>query len=247
MASLLIVRPVTPAATNSGFALTPNPKEGVSIAANTTSIFAYDFGTPAPSIDFAYVGYHSAAVGGGSSFTVAQSASYGGANTTTLANAVSMAPLGLGYPNHSIARFAPQSSRYLNLSIAAGSSAITVGVIMLGLTFQPTYGHEYGSGRLITDTGSAERLFGGGFGIYEGERAGGWQWTLGDLTDAEVRTLYQLAKDRGATRSVLVVEDPDLTDGLNERIHWGLFSKLDAYERFAPNATRWSLRIDDWA
>ena len=46
---------------------------------------------------------------------------------------------------------------------------------------------------------------------------------------------------------MLVVEDPDQTDGLTERVHWGLFRKLDTYERLDPQNTKWSLQIADWA
>jgi hypothetical protein len=52
----------------------------------------------------------------------------------------------------------------------------------------------------------------------------------------------------GKHGSILVVEDPDqAATGLNERVHWGLFDKLESYERIAPGATKWTLRIEDWA
>lgn len=35
--------------------------------------------------------------------------------------------------------------------------------------------------------------------------------------------------------------------GYEDRIHWGLLGKLDAYERLDPQNTKWSLSIGDWA
>ena len=117
----------------------------------------------------------------------------------------------------------------------------------MGRSWQAEWGHEWGAGRFIEDTGTAERLFGGGFGIDEGVAAGGYQWTFGDLQPAETEALYQLVKERRTTRTVLVVEDPEQSPGLNERIHWGLFRKLEPFERADPLNTKWSLSVGDWA
>lgn len=248
MSSLLIVKPY-PIATAGGSAgmdrlATPDPKEAVVVS--TGGYLALDMGVPVTA-DTLFIGYHSATAD--QQFAAFATGSTYYDNPISVVITSQLQQPGLGPPFHRLARFAPITSRYWRIDFNAGANntAYYMGVIALGQAFQPTYGHEYGSGRPVTDTGSAERLFGGGFGINEGTRAGGWQWTLGDLTDAEVRTLYRIALDRGTTRSVLVVEDPDITDGLNERIHWGLFAKLDPYERFAPGASRWALRIDDWA
>jgi hypothetical protein len=56
---------------------------------------------------------------------------------------------------------------------------------------------------------SKDPLLGGGFGIGEGARKAGYRWTFGDLSDAEIDRLYDLALDRGETRPVVAVEDPD--------------------------------------
>lgn len=117
---------------------------------------------------------------------------------------------------------------------------------MLGLSFQTEYGEERGGGGIIEDTGTVERLFGGGFGIDEGVATTGYQWTFGDLQDAERRQLFQIVKRLRTTRSFLMVENPAQTDGLNERIHWGNLRKLEAYERIDPRNSKWALSMWDW-
>lgn len=119
--------------------------------------------------------------------------------------------------------------------------------MQMGLAFQTEYGEERGGGGLIEDTGSVERLFGGGFGIDEGVATTGYSWTFGDLQDAERRQLFQIVKRLRTTRSFLMVENPAQTEGLNERIHWSLFRKLEAYERIDPKNSKWSLSCWDWA
>jgi hypothetical protein len=252
VSSLLIVQPyriaVVSGSGNLGLMATPDPKEAGVIAGGSGSSGSLhlDMGV-AVSVDTLFIGYHSAT--DGQQFAAyATGADYTDTSNPLVSTAILQQP-GIGPPFHRVDRFTPRTSRYFRIDFNSGpnGTGYYMGVVALGLAFQPTFGHEYGSGRLVTDTGASERLFGGGFGISEGTRAGGWQWTLGDLSDAETRALYRIALDRGNTRSLLVVENPDVTDGIIERIHWGLFAKLDAYERYAPNLTRWSLRIDDWA
>jgi len=116
----------------------------------------------------------------------------------------------------------------------------------MGLAFQTEYGEERGGGGLIEDTGSVERLFGGGFGIDEGVATTGYQWSFGDLQNAERRQLYQIVKRLRTTRSFLMVEEPSQTEGLNERIHWGMLRGLEVYERINPRDTKWSFKMHDW-
>lgn len=143
---------------------------------------------------------------------------------------------------------APFNARYLTVSAVDGAvGQFEAAVLVPGRAFRPTRAHEWGSGRFVGDTGARERLKGGGFGIDPGVATSGWQWTFGDLLDEEVDALYAIARDRRHTGSVLVVEDPDQTLGLNERIHWGMFDRLEAYERRAEGKTRWAFRIEDWA
>jgi len=138
--------------------------------------------------------------------------------------------------------------RYLRLALTqpAGNPVLQAGNVMIGSAFQPTWNKEWGSGRQVIDTGSATRLPGGGFAMVEGARPGSYRWTLGDLTDAEVDTLYALQMDRGETRPILVVEDPVATTGLRNRIHYGRFTALRAYERRNPKQTRWDFSMEEW-
>lgn len=84
------------------------------------------------------------------------------------------------------------------------------GIAFLGRAFQPQWNKEFGGGRPLIDTGGRERLFGGGFGASDGAVKSGFQWTLGDLTDAEVQELHALARRRGERLPIVVIEDPEL-------------------------------------
>src|SRR5205085_2694676 len=82
---------------------------------------------------------------------------------------------------------APISHRYHRIAFSPNVAAsVTIGVIILGLAFQPTWNREWGGGRQIFDTSSVQELLGGGFGIEEGAVKAGFGWTFGDLTDTEV-------------------------------------------------------------
>jgi hypothetical protein len=124
--------------------------------------------------------------------------------------------------------------------------ALQIGLFNVGLSFQPQWGQEYGGGRPIIDTGTATRLIGGGFGIDEGTIVGGYQWQFGDISKAELAKLYALLKTRGNTKPVWVVEDPDQVEGLNEGTHYGLFTKIEPYERLDATRTRYTLQMEEW-
>jgi hypothetical protein len=142
----------------------------------------------------------------------------------------------------------PVAVRYIRLTITqpGGSPALSAGVLLVGASFVPEYPQEWGSGRKPIDTGSVTSLPNGGFAVVEGVRKAAWSWTLGDLTDAELDALWELALDRGESRPLLVVENFAATAGLRRRIRYGLFRQLRAFERSKPNRTRWELTIEDW-
>lgn len=142
---------------------------------------------------------------------------------------------------------APVLARYLQITIFPSTNAETmVGILAVGLAFETTWNREWGGGRRIIDTGTVEALPDGGFATSEGAVKGGFRWTWGDLDDAEVDAIYDIGLDRGERRPVIVVEDPDRTAGLNERLHYGLFERFEPYERIAPRRTRWSLGVQQW-
>lgn len=223
--------------------LTPDPKEVATITAGLTATIDIDLGA-IMNIDTGFAGYLSANItnlsiqyGTVSPTTTYLATPFGGQNSALVSP---------DYHRPYVAA-APVSARYMRFGLVSPTVAGTVGIIAAGLAVQPAWGHEFGAGRPIEDTGSVDRLFSGGFGIYEGVRVGGYQWSFGDLSDAEVASLYALARDRGQTRSVLIIEDPDQTDGLNERTHWSLFDRLEAYERQVPGASRYAFKVRDWA
>lgn len=142
----------------------------------------------------------------------------------------------------------PVFVRYLRLTVTQPAGApLSAGALMVGSAFTPTWNKEWGSGRRVIDTGSATALPDGGFAVVEGVRKGSYSFTLGDLTDEEVDRLYALQLAVGETLPVLVVEDPAATAGQLQRIHYGRFAGLRAYERRNPEQTRWEITIEDWA
>lgn len=146
---------------------------------------------------------------------------------------------------HVLLTGALRNARHVRFSIATGATP-RVGVVCIGAKFQPTWNREWGGGRQIIDTGSKEALLNGDFGIGEGVRKSGFRWTFGDLTGDETEILYNLGLNRGETRTVVVVEDPDNTAGLIGRIHYGLFDRFEEYSRQNVNLTRWSLSVTGW-
>lgn len=220
--------------------LTPAPKESAAALSDGSSV-TIDLGAPAL-LDTIFVGYTNGAVG----YQLGSRYGLGAADTPgpalPIAGSTRRAPL----YRHAYNRAAtPFSARYIQITnIPAG---MTIGTIVVGLAFEPTFNNEMGSGRPITDTSVADRMFGGGFGIDRGAIASGYSWTFGDLQLADRDALFDIAMNVGTSRSLLVVEDPELTAGLNERLHWGLFQKLEPYERADPANWRWSLQIGDWA
>lgn len=131
--------------------------------------------------------------------------------------------------------------RFLN-----ASAGLTVGIMRACERFTPTYGHEWGAGRGLIDTGTATPTKSGGFGIEAGAIKPTWEFTLGDLTDEELETLFDMLRRVGETNPLLVVEDPSATDYLDARLHYCKLQRLEKYERRAINMTKWSLRLEDW-
>lgn len=223
---------------------TPNPKEAYFAPSTALQFFVADMGS-AQSVDTGFLGYTNAKDGVVVEFRVGNDP--GGTGAVSLGAHV-VARDGSARPYHALVKGATLVGRYL-FCIVTGTDPVKLiaGVLAGGKALQPTFGHEWGAGRRVLDTGAKERLKSGGFGVDRGVRASAWQWTLGDLTDAEADALNELALDVGETSSVLVVEDPDQTAGLSKRCHWGMFTGLEAFERIAPGATRWAWKVEDWA
>lgn len=243
MANLTLARPLTPAsivashgtATDQNL-MTDDPREywiGTSAGVVT---FTIDLGS-VQSVSAIFAGYANAPAGSTWSAT-------GGPTTgleTTLFTSTS-------FPGkHALATFAAVSARYVKVTITPASGTLQAGILFAGVSFQPTWGHEWGAGRPIIDTGSRDRLLGGGFGINRGVIVSGYQWDFGDLTDIETEALYTFLKEVGASRPVAIAEDPAVTTDptYSNRLHYGLMT-IDKYERLSPGRTRWSLAVEDW-
>lgn len=226
---------------DAGRLLSPAPKEAA-VSAGGARTIDIDLGAPT-AVDQIMLGHTNAADG----FSLAASYGLAGYAETALPAIVAAPANAITLPRHMLADYdAPITARYIRLS-GALPAGFYAGTLTVGRALRPTWGHEWGGGRFVLDTGSNQRLLGGGFGVAPGARVGGWEWTMGDLTDLEVDQLYRLQRDAGTTSPVLVVEDPDATaPGLNERIHYGLFAKLDVYNRKAQGQTSWGLRIEEW-
>jgi hypothetical protein len=253
MSNMLILRPATPAAVavNRGSGgqnlLTPDPKEvWADNATGSDATVTLDFGA-ARAVDSAFVGYHNAIAG--AAWSLAGGLNAAGDLGLLVAGADLRAPSSSGAPprRHAFRRFAATNLRFLTFYFnQPAAPALQIGVLLSGLAFQPAWNREWGGGRQVLDTGSKEPLLGGGFGVGDGARKAAYKWRLGDLSDAEADALYDMALDRGETRPVLVVEDPDLTAGLNERLHYGLFDRFEQIERRTQQQTSWSLSVTQW-
>lgn len=228
--------------------LTPDPKEvWADSGAGGVHHLRFDLGA-STQLDSLFIGF---VRGGGGGLTLSTwSGGPAGYTQTTWAQGLNMAPSARPAPRrrHLLHRLAaPVSARYVEIAVGArAAEPMTIGVVALGLAFQPTHNREWGGGRGVVDTGARERLPSGGFGTGPGAVKPTFGWTFGDLEDAEVEALHDLALDRGERRPLVVVEDPDATAGLNERIHWGLFDRFDRYERRSAGRTRWALAIEAW-
>jgi len=221
--------------------LTPSPKEAALSAGGARTI-DIDLGQAIP-VDMITLAHTNAPDG----FAFSVSYGVGGYSEHALGNLVAAPARKVVLPRHMLMVVdEPVTARFIRLSSAAVPAGFYAGILSVSQAMRTQYGHEWGSGRFVVDTGSAARLMSGGFGINRGARFGGWQWTFGDLDDAETDALYAMQLRAGMTSPIIVVEDPDITAGLNERIHYGLLTRLEAFERQDTTKTRWLMRVEDW-
>lgn len=229
--------------------LTHDPKEvWADSAVGTAATIQIDLGAVKPVNTVVLCAIYGAVAGATWSIT-AGAASYDqqtltAATTLRAIDAAGQAPT----VSHALWLGATTNVRYVRITVTqpAGNPALKIGRLMLGAGFQPTWNKEWGSGRGVIDTGASTRLLSGGMAIVEGARLGTYAWTLGDLTDAEVETLYALQLEVGETLPVLVVEDPDATTAQRNRIHYGRLVSLRKFERRSPGRTRWELSMEEW-
>lgn len=224
--------------------LTDDPKEVFTASgAGPRNIFL-DLGS-AVTVDSFYVGYSNALAGTMRPFTVTNLA---GAGPVALNPAVVVraADAKTERASRLVRLAAPVTSRYFQFALESNVAAWQVGQVRVGLAFEAEWDREWGSGRRPVDTGRSTALLGGGFGTQDGVRKGAYSWTFGDLTEEEVERLWAIYLRRGTTNPVLVNEWDGATVGANEKLHYGLFQRLDAFERREPNATKWAMELEEW-
>ena len=258
MSNLLIIRPQPiVAVTNTGGIgspgniLTPDPKEVATLSGSAQWTFDVDLGA-AYLVDSFFLGHHNLPADGASGLGTITGGT-ASPTTTTFSSAApgsSRAPSSFAAPRrqHDFLRLgAPVNARYFRIWVNnAQPGTRYFGIFAVGLAFQPAFNHEWGSGRQPIDLSSVSELPSGGFGIEPGAKKSAWKFQVGDLSDTETQILWDLAEQVGISMPVLVCEDPDRTAGLNERLHYGLFTNPEAYERMSPNRARWSFQVKQW-
>jgi hypothetical protein len=142
--------------------------------------------------------------------------------------------------------FSSLTSRYWMLQFSAKATALQVGTIVAGKSFECAWDREWGSGRRLIDTSKVLDLPSGGFGTQRGARKASYSWTFGDLTDAETETLWGMALRLGTSDPLVVCERQGAASGASEQLHYGLFASFDQFERREPSATKWALSITEW-
>lgn len=246
MSNLAIIRPLPGAAyvngalTNGARIFTPDPKEVAT--GNGDSFFRVDLGR-VETVSAIYLGGNIGRRGfrwrGGA-------ASYVETALRNIGPAQKRTDVG---PFQILDIFDPVALRYLEFYTDTGGGfgpAEGIGVLAIGETFRPTFGHEWGAGRYLVDTSTVSRNRAGGFGIDRGAIVPGWEFTLGDLTEEERERLFDMVRKLGESSPVIVCEDPDNTADLDARIHYGLFQRLEKYDRQSVGVTRWSFKVEEW-
>mgnify|MGYP000619081529 CR=1 FL=1 len=241
MANLTIMRARFPNANNGANLATPDPKE-TTVLSGTGGYIYLDMGESI-AVDtwfFGFIGPTTTSIGAIYSTDAAWT------GVTYVGDILSLGP-STARRRHAFGKaVSPTTSRYWRITYA-NSAASTLGIVAIGKSIQPAYGHEWGSRRGVRDMSEVTPLRGGGFGIERGARAGGYEFTCGDLTDAEVESLYDMVQEVGESSPVVVCRDPALTGAdLNAALHYGLLDRPEAYAREAPGRNSWSFRVKDW-
>jgi hypothetical protein len=187
-----------------GNALTPDPKEAVTFA--VPSALSFDLGA-AIDIDTMFLGFGSGDLG---NFSLYRTGDMTGAGAVLLGAGLAGAAA-TEKRRHVFFRFGLINTRYLQL--VCWNAVATLGVFAFGKSVQPVWGHEWGAGRFVDDRSNKEALPSGGWGVDKHAVVPGWQFTVGDLTDTELDSLWDMAEEVGESSPVIVCEDPDAAGG----------------------------------
>lgn len=223
----------------------PDPKEIYQFSSTAIQEIVVDLGS-ARLLDSIFIGYTNATDGFSRVYTCDNIA---GANPVLVRDVVSIRAADAVAVRSSklVTLTNPVTTRFLRLHFAANTGpALQVGILAVGLSFSANYDREWGSGRRLVDTSKVTQLLGGGFGRQQGARKAAYSWTFGDLTDAETEALWAMNYRLGISDPLIVAERDGTAVGANEQLHYGLFTRMDQFERREHNATKWSLEIEEW-
>lgn len=247
MPGLLITKPIAFAATAAGWGGVANlqsksPRE-ICIAPGTGAQ-AIDIDLQAAQdVDTFFLGATNARAD--AVWTIQSIAAIGGAVTATHVNAQ---PVRLGgnirSRFHAFVRLpAPVNGRYFRVTVNQPATAFQIGRLVVGLAFDWPY--AFGGGRAPIDTSRVAALPDGGFGIDEGVMKASFQWRFVDLTPVALAKLWQIVEELGESRTLVVVEGPDYPP-VATSVHYGIFRKLEPFEREDAAATKWAMTVEEW-
>lgn len=254
MSGLAIMKPLPMAVSSGGGpninnVLTPSPREiWTANAANVEQLIIIDMGVPAK-IDCLYLGGTNADAA--TTWRLFKTDDAVGLNITAVFLARPIRLVGAVKPpyNTAILLSATVTSRYFYLYCGVGqtSAPLQIGNLAMGLAFSHPY--AFGSGRAVVDMSRRTPFIDGGFGVEEGAVKSTLRWQFVDLEKPDLDTLYQIAIDCGSSQPIVVIEDvpfPTQTAPEAAMVHYGLFDRLEAFERLDPRESRWSMSMEEW-
>ncbi|MFQ3664662.1 MAG: hypothetical protein SNJ79_01310 [Sphingomonadaceae bacterium] len=138
--------------------------------------------------------------------------------------------------------------RFLLRSLVAPFSPnFQVGVFALGRRIEPGFSFDWGAGRRIVDLSEVRTLDGGERGVWRKATVPEVRGSFSQLTDAELRRVWQLLSEAGESEPVLLCEAADTIGGAaQQRLHYGTLTSLDFFERQQANKSRIDFRLRHW-
>ena len=222
--------------------------KSVPISAGQSIAIQYDLGADVP-VDGLALLFHNASASATMSVTAATAAAGPSAQSIVLAIAAARSPF-IGSPSsyHRVVTWTRVTARYWTFFVTepAARGGMTIGVARFGTLWAPGWNFETGRGRRINDLSDKRELPGGELGIWRKAKAPLIRLSWGDLADSEVDDLDSMLAEIGESEPLVLVEDPDFTAGLHNRIHYGVLDGVDFYERQMSNKSRWELKMREW-
>lgn len=159
-------------------------------------------------------------------------------------------PTAIWFRRHSILPLpAMVAGRYVRFILYAPNGQdpdFSIGLMPFGLRVQPEYGRDWGAGRRIVDQSSRITGRGGEQHVWRGARSPSTRWSWSHLSDLEMLNLWAALSEQGESAPFVYCEDPAPTTGIHERLHYGLLTGLDYYERAQTEKSQISFKLDEW-